>query len=192
MKPFADLVVRTRSCRRFQEARRLDRVVLEGLLDMARQTPSAANRQPLRYLLVEGEAACAAVFPHLRWAALLRDWTGPAAGERPAAYVLVLARTADGGLPQCDAGIAMQTLLLAATEQELAGCMLGSLDRTRLAAACAVPAGHEILYAVALGYPAERRVLETAKDGDIGYYRDAAGVQHVPKRPLQEVLLGTR
>ena len=191
MDDFAGLVIRSRSCRRVVQSRRLEQQTLVDLVDLARLVPSGGNRQPLRYLIVHAEAACAAVFPHLRWAALLTDWHGPAEGERPAAYVLVLSRAADGGLPQCDAGIAMQTLLLAAAEQGIGGCMIGSVDKAKIVAACQVPPGYDLLYAVALGHPAEQRVLEEAKAGDIGYYRDAAGVLHVPKRPLGEVLLKT-
>jgi hypothetical protein len=43
---------------------------------------------------------------------------------------------------------------------------------------------------VALGVPAETCVLEDAKPGGgVTYYRDAQGVHHVPKRPLDEVIL---
>jgi nitroreductase len=189
MATVEELVVRNRSCRRFCEARRVDPQTLTALVDLARRTASAGNRQPLRYMAFTAAADCEAIFPHLRWAALLKDWRGPAAGERPAAYVFVLAHTADGGIPQCDAGIAMQTLLLAAAERGLAGCMLGAVDRPKLAGACGLPAGHELLYVVALGEPAEVCVLEDARGGDTAYYRAADGVHHVPKRPLSAVLL---
>ena len=189
MATFEALVVQNRSVRRFREERRVEPQTLAALVDLARRAASAGNRQPLRYLAFADTADCARIFPHLRWAALLKDWSGPAAGERPAAYILVLARTADGGMPQCDAGIAMQTLLLAAAERGLAGCMLGAIDRQKLVAACELPAGHDLLYVVALGQSAETCVLEDARDGNIGYYRDAAGVHHVPKRPLAEVLV---
>ena len=167
----------------------MDVQTLVELVDLTRQVGSAANRQPLRYMVFSRPEACGRIFPHLRWAAALKDWRGPAEGERPAAYVLVLTCAANGGMPQCDAGIAMQTLLLEATARGLSGCMLGAIDRPKLVDACNVPAGHDLLYVVALGYAAETWVLEPAKDGEVTYYRDAASVHHVPKRPLNEVLL---
>jgi nitroreductase len=189
MDSFSDLVLRNRSYRRFQQQRRVARQTLIDLVDLARQSGSAANRQPLRYMPFHSEEDCARIFAHLKWAALLKGWGGPAEGERPAAYLLVLGNPADGGMPPCDAGIAMQTLLLAATARGLGGCMLGAIDRPKLVASCRVPEGMELLFVVALGYPAETVVLEEAVNGDIGYYRDANGVHHVPKRPLREVLL---
>jgi hypothetical protein len=43
---------------------------------------------------------------------------------------------------------------------------------------------------VALGNPCETVVLEDAKDSnDIDYWRDIAGIHHVPKRPLSELLV---
>ena len=42
---------------------------------------------------------------------------------------------------------------------------------------------------VALGKPREKVVVETLKpDGDVKYWRD--GVHHVPKRRLEDVILG--
>jgi hypothetical protein len=41
-----------------------------------------------------------------------------------------------------------------------------------------------------LGRPKETVLLEeTGPDGDIKYYRDEDGVHHVPKRPLEELIL---
>ena len=42
---------------------------------------------------------------------------------------------------------------------------------------------------LALGKPDETIVLEEAKDGETGYYRDADDVHHVPKRPLSELIV---
>ena len=189
MDAITDLVLRTRSYRRFQQTRRVTRQTLVELVDLARQSGSAGNRQPLRYMVFHTDEGCSRIFPHLKWAGLLKDWGGPAEGERPAAYVLVLCNKADGGAPPCDAGIVMQTMLLAAAARGLGGCMLGAIDRPKLLTACGVPAELELLYVVALGYPAETIVLEEAANHNIDYYRDANNVHHVPKRPLSEVLL---
>jgi len=189
MSALTDLVRRNRSCRRFASAQGVNRQMLMDLVDVARLTASAANRQPLRYMIFSRPEWCGRIFPHLRWAAALKEWNGPAEHERPSAYVFVLACTADGGLPQCDAGIAMQTLLLAATERGLSGCILGAVDRAQLMDLCRAPAGHELLYVIALGYSAETCVIEAPPHGGLAYYRDAASVHHVPKRPLNDVLL---
>ena len=189
MSTVAELVVRNRSYRRFVENNRIRRDTLVDLIDLARRTASGGNRQPLKYAVLHTEADCAALYPHLRWAALLKGWQ-PQPGERPAAYIILLADQSIMKNPLIDAGIAAQTILLAAREQGLGGCMLGALNRPEIQAFLHLPATYEVLLVLALGEPAERCVLEDASSPDgIGYYRDAAGVHHVPKRPLAEILI---
>jgi len=71
-----DLVFKTRSYRRFEESHRIDLKVLEGLVDLARMSASAANRQPLKYLLYNTPEYCQKIFPSVAWAAYLKDWYG--------------------------------------------------------------------------------------------------------------------
>jgi nitroreductase len=78
---------------------------------------------------------------------------------------------------------------LAATEQGLGGCIIGTVDRPTLRTALDITARYEILLVLALGKPAEEVVLEQAEADDIRYYRDENQVHHVPKRPLDEVIL---
>ncbi|MBN2129190.1 MAG: nitroreductase family protein [Sedimentisphaerales bacterium] len=186
-----DLVLRNRSCRRFDEESTVARDTLESLVALARLSPSAANLQPLRYILSCTPEKNARIFPHLAWAGYLKDWPGPAAGERPAAYVVILSDTEIGDAFGCDHGIAAQSILLGAVEQDLAGCMIGSIDREALRAALDVPDRYKILLVVALGKPRETVVIEEpGPDGDIKYWRDEKGVHHVPKHPLRELIIG--
>ena len=91
----------------------------------------------------------------------------------------------------CDHGITAQTILLGAAERGLGGCMLGSVQREELRAELDIPAQYEILLVLALGVPKEQVCLEsTGPDGDVKYWRDAQGVHHVPKRPLDELIVG--
>ncbi|MHB8903126.1 MAG: nitroreductase family protein [Thermoguttaceae bacterium] len=187
---FSDLVHRSRSYRRFDESRALDRQTLLELVDLARHTPSAANRQPLKYLVAWRREQNERIFGHLRWAAALTDWAGPGPGERPTGYVVILGDTTISRQVRWDDAIAAQTILLAATERGLGGTMIGSIDRDGLRAALALPAHLEILLVVALGTPAERVVLhDGVKPDERPYWRDEAGVHHVPKRGLGDVLV---
>ena len=187
---FEELIVKNRSYRRFDSLKPVTAETLRTLVDIARRTPSAANRQPLKYILVGGEARCARLFPYLRWAAALKDWRGPAENERPTAYVIVLCDLEITANPGCDQGIACQSMLLAAAERGLGGCMLGAIDRDGIRREFKIPERYDIALVVAFGAAAERCVLEDAKPGaDVTYYRDAAGVHHVPKRPLKEIIL---
>lgn len=187
---FADLVLKNRSYRRFFENRPIDEDFLRNLVALARITPASANRQPLRYILLADPEKNALIFETLVWAGYLKDWPGPSAGERPAAYIVVC-----GDREVCrdwsvDPGIVMQTMLLGAAEKGVGGCMFGSVRRDELAGRLKLSDRYEIVNVVAFGYPREEVMLEdTGPEGDIRYYRDDAGVHHVPKRSLDELIL---
>ena len=141
---FSDLVEKNRSYRRFDESRPIERATLVEFVDMARHTPSAANRQPLKFMVSDQPDDNARIFSHLRWAAALSDWSGPAEGERPTGYIVILGDTAISKQVHWDDAIAAQTILLAATERELGGCMVGSIDREGLRTALGIPGHLEI------------------------------------------------
>ncbi len=185
-----DLIVKNRSCRRFYQEVGVRRDVLKGLVELARLSPSSANLQPLKYILSCDAEKNALIFPHLAWAGYLKDWPGPAEGERPSAYIVILG---DAGISKTfayDAGVAAQGILLGATEKGLAGCMIGSIERDGLRKALDIPVNYEIVLVVAIGKSRGKVVLETVgPDRSIKYWRDEKGVHHVPKRPLDEVIL---
>jgi hypothetical protein len=69
--------------------------------------------------------------------------------------------------------------------------MVGSVNRERLRQDLDIPEHLEILLVVALGKPRETVVLETVgADGDIKYWRDSEEVHHVPKRKLEDIIVG--
>ncbi len=186
-----ELVLNNRSYRRFHEAEAISRDTLLELVDLARLSGSAANMQPLKFILSCDPKTNSAIFPHLVWAAYLKDWVGPAEGERPSAYIIILGDTTISQNFYCNDGIAAQSILLGATEKGLGGCMIGSIKRTVLRAALEIPEHCEILLVVALGKPKEEVVIEKlGPDGDIKYWRDANGVHHVPKRALDDIIFG--
>jgi len=190
MASLRDLVLRNRSYRRFDESYRIERETLVELIGLARCTPSAANRQPLKYILSADLKTNDRIFPCLLWAAYLKDWDGPAPGERPTAYIVILIDEKITEDWWCDDGIAAQTILLGAVEKGLGGCMIGSINKERLRQELAIPEHLKIRLAVALGKPTERVKLEDlAPGGDIRYWRDEQGTHHVPKRMLDELIL---
>jgi nitroreductase len=185
-----ELVRLNRSYRRFYQNVPIEHETLTELVDLARLSASSSNRQPLKYILSWTPESNAAVFPHLRWAGYLKDWDGPAEGERPSAYIIILG---DRNLSKnfgCDHGIAAQSILLGAAEAGFGGCILGAIQRSELHEILTIPAEYEILLVLALGKPRETVVLETVgPDGDIKYWRDEDDVHHVPKRSLDEIIL---
>ncbi len=186
----AEWVRRARSIRRFREDRPVGKDTLERLVDLARLSASGGNKQPLKYLLSCTPETNQSLFDLLTWAAYLEGWDGPEPGERPAAYIVVLGDRALATSFGCEHGIASQSILLGAAEAGLGACIVGSVDRKSLCRRFQIPERYGVLHVIALGIPAETVVLETVgEDGDIRYWRDAQGVHHVPKRPLEDVIL---
>jgi len=188
---FRDLVIRNRSYRRFYGNESIRLETLRELVDLARLSASGANMQPLKYLLSCDPEKNAAIFPTLGWAAYLTDWPGPVEGERPSAYIVILGDTHIKTSFGVDPGIAAQSILLGAAEKGLGGCIIASVKKDALATALKIADHFEILMVLALGKPKETVVLDSlGQDGNIKYWRDDAGIHHVPKRSLDEIIVG--
>ncbi len=184
-----DLLKKNRSIRRFYQDRPVSMETLRELVECARISPSARNLQPLRYVLSRDSETNARIFPHLGWAGYLTDWPGPDEGERPAAFIIICADREISGQVRWDDGICAHSILLAAAEMGLGGCMIGTIDKKSLSGELGIPERYEICLVVALGVPKETVVMEPVQGGNIRYYRDGSGVHHVPKRSLDEIIL---
>jgi nitroreductase len=188
----AELIKRNRSCRRFYQEQRVDMKTLESLVDLARVSGSAANRQPLKYILSQDPEKNRDIFSCVAWAAYLKDWPGPEDGERPSAYIVILGDTSIVKDFWCDHGIASQSILLGAREIGLAGCMIGAINKKRLIELLDIAPHFEILLILAIGKPREEVVIEAVgPDGDIRYWRDDRLIHHVPKRRLEDIIIKT-
>ncbi len=185
-----ELILKNRSYRRFNQSQGIPRATLEALVELARLTPSAANKQPLKYFLSCAPETNALIFPTLAWAGYLPDWPGPSDGERPAAYIVMLGDKELASSFHFDDGIAAQTILLGAVEKGLGGCMIASIQRERLRDALQIPWQFEILLVLALGEPKENVVIEAiGPQGNVRYWRDTEGTHHVPKRDLKDLII---
>jgi nitroreductase len=188
--PFSELAARTRSIRRFRENERIDLTTLRELVDLARFAPSAANKQPFKFSLSTSPEVNALIFPHLRWAAYLPEWDGPAPGERPAAYIVICRDLSISNALNSDQGFAVQNILLGATERGLGCCVIASFIRDRIREIMQIPESIDPIWVIAVGVPLEKVVVEAVQpNGDVKYWRDADGVHHVPKRALSDILL---
>jgi nitroreductase len=193
MNMLEELVRRNRSYRRFYEEITVDLQMLRELVDLGRLASSGRNLQPMKYALCCDRETNAAIFPTLAWAGYLKEWGGPVAGERPAAYIVVLGDTAISQNFGVDEGLALANILLAATEKGLGGCIIGSVQRGKVRQILGIPPQYEILHVVALGKPKETVVIEPlGPEGDVKYWRDSAQVHHVPKRALDDIIVAER
>ena len=127
--------------------------MIEQLLEAGRVAPSASNRQPWAFIVVQDKALIEQVAEHaafyfIRWAHV---------GEAPLLIVLC----GHGGsrvyrqfLHQ-DIGLAGGQIMLQAHALGLGTCWIGGLNRQALAAMLRVPEDWEIVGLLTVGFPAE-------------------------------------
>lgn len=182
-----ELVKKNRSYRRFYQEQRISKEELLSFVDLARNTASGANKQPTRYYLSVDEPKNEEIYETLGWAGYYTDWDGPIVGERPAAYIVLVSAKEVNAMH--DEGIIAQTILLAAVEKGMGGCMLGNVDRVKLSKVLQLQENMSPKLVIALGYPKEKAYLEEINEGDdIKYYRDKTGGQHIPKICLKDLV----
>lgn len=186
-----DLILSNRSCRRFHQEHTISLDTLKELVDLARLSASGSNKQPLKYYLSCDPETNAKIFPLVSsWKGAIPEWPGPKDGEKPSAFIIILGDTEVSSSFEVDTGIAAQSILLGATEKGLGGCMLGSIKKEETPKILNIPSRYRVLLGIALGKPAEKIVLETLKPGqNFKYWLDANDVHHVPKRPLEEIII---
>lgn len=184
----SEAIEKRRSIRKFSQ-QPVEKDVLYELVKAARLAPSAANIQPLQYMIVHQKQLLDPVFACTKWAGYLEDYA-PKKGFRPTAYIVVLVDESikkEGN--DNDAGAAVQNILLTAVENGLGSCWIGSVDRKTLAQLLGVPENRRIHSVIALGYPAEDPVWEDQKEASIRYYLDQEERLHVPKRHMKDVIV---
>jgi len=187
---FKELVAQNRTRRKFDESMPMDVEALVELVDLTRLMPSGMNKQPLKYIVTADKMQCGEVFPLLGWAGYLKDWSGPAEGERPTGYIVIMLDKDVADSPGCDHGIASQTIMLGAVEKGYGGCIIGTVNRKKMVKIFDISDNFEVLLVLALGVPAEKVVIEPLpSDGKIEYWRGTDGKHHVPKRSLDELLV---
>jgi len=187
---FKEIVVKNRSYRRFDQSHSLTQEMLLKLVDLARSTPSAGNRQLLRYVISRSPEINGKVFDTLGWAASLPDWPGPEEGERPTGYIVIVTDRSSWDWVRVDLGISAQTILLGAAAEGLGGCMLGNVRKEQLKQVLGLGDDLEIVLVIALGKPVEEVVLEdVGSEESLTYYRTVDRVHHVPKRRVKDLIL---
>jgi nitroreductase len=185
-KRLYETIAGRRTIRRFKPEP-VPRELLEKLVDAGRLAPSAANVQPLEFVVVDADGPRAEVFPCLKWAAYIAPAGDPRPGEEPAAYVITLVNSKiREKMFEYDVGAAMENMILAALEQGVGSCWMLSIDRDKLRAILGVPEHYRIDSVLALGYPAEDPAAEVMGES-CRYWKDEAGRLHVPKRARASV-----
>lgn len=184
-----EAIRRRRSIRRFKQEPISKEVLLE-VVEAGRCAPSAANRQPIEFVVVNSEERRNEIFAQLAWAAYVQPRRDPPAGKQPVAYIIVLVNRerAMAKFGSVDAAAAIENILLAAQGNQIGSCWLGSINRDKIREILEIPDKYDIDSVVALGYSDEQPVMEDCRTDSIEYYLDDNDVLHVPKRPLRTII----
>jgi nitroreductase len=182
-----NLIISRRTIRQF-EPRPIARNLLEKIVNAGRLAPSAANLQPLEFIVVDDGALKKEIFSYLKWAAYIAPQGNPEPGHEPQAYVVTLVNTRiREKMYEYDVGAAMENMILTALGEGIAGCWLISVDRPKVAELLIIPGQYKIDSVLALGYPAEESRVEELTDS-ARYWKSPNGTFHVPKRKLETVI----
>lgn len=129
-KPFIELAKYRTSCRAYED-RPVPREHLELMLEAARVAPSACNKQPWRFAVVQDEAKRMRLVNEALRFGIEMKWAGNAGaiiaiGVRSKGLVHKVGTKITGvEYPQMDLGIAAEHLVLQATELGLGTCWIG-------------------------------------------------------------------
>lgn len=191
---FKDLVMKNRSYRGYDESRKITGEELREFVDCARFAPSSVNGQPFRYYLAWEKEKVDLIQSMTKWARALPDMKLPHEGMCPTGFIVICQDTNIGpnlARYQKDVGIVAQTMLLAATEIGLGGCMIGNFQAKEVKEKLELSDNLEPMLIVAFGKPAEKVVLVEINEGEsTKYYRDEKDIHYVPKRKLNDVIIG--
>jgi nitroreductase len=143
--------IETRRSIRKYDSRPVEEEKLLSVMEAGRLSPSAANGQNWRFILVRDPEK-------LKQLHAASD-NQPSVAEAPACIVAVATstRTMDCGQETgaMDASIAMTQMLLAAHELGLGTCWLGHFFAPQVKTALSIPDSAEVIAFTPIGYPAE-------------------------------------
>lgn len=137
----------------------MEREKIERMVEAARWSPSCANRQPWRFVIVEmGAAERPALEDALE--------TGNAWAKKAPVLIVTGARKADGALVERreyylhDTGLATMSLLLRGVDQGLLVHPMAGWKEAPLKAALSLPEDFQPIAVVAAGYPGKHEDLD--------------------------------
>ena len=189
MNELMGLLEGRRTYRRFEQ-KEISREILEEILQAARLASSAANRQPLSYIVVRDREKVEQVFAHTRWAGALPPEVGqPREGEKPVLFIGVVENLDINQDCDTDAGLAISNMTLAAWNHGVGSCMIGACNKVALSELFGLTDRQKLHTVVGFGYPSHVSHLVDMEDPDaFKYYLDEKKDYVVPKRKLEDVV----
>ena len=180
-----ETILQRRSIRRFQQ-KPIKLNLLKKMINAARLAPSAANLQPLQFIIVNEKKQCEQIFETIGWAGYLPNWT-PNKDEQPTAYIIIISKDTNNKWNIRDASLASENIVLTAESENIGSCILLNFKKEKIREILKIPKKLEIDSIIALGYKAEKSIAENMKDS-VKYWKDKKQVLHVPKRKIEDII----
>ena len=165
MDVFEAIKVR-RSIRRYKKGAEIPEEHLQRILEAARLAPSAANRQPWRFIVVKDPEVKRRLAEACRGQMFIAD-----------ASVVVVA-LGDPSVSRWylqDPMIAVEHMVLEATELGYGTCWIGAFDEEAVKRVLDIPAGLKVVCALPIGVPDESPTARSRKPLDEIFYLDKYG-----------------
>ena len=143
-----DLVLSRRSIRKY-ESKNIPEEVLQQILEAGRQAPSAANRQPIRFVVVTDQSVVKSVCDTLV-TRFVKSAPVAIAGCADVKSFLT------GKWAVVDATIAMQNMVIAAWALGIGSCWIGACNEEKVKELLKIPDRWKFVALLTLGFPAEQ------------------------------------
>jgi nitroreductase len=157
-QPFIELVKHRTSCRSY-EAKPVPREHLELMLEAARLAPSACNKQPWRFVVVEEEAIRMRLINEAFLKGIPMKWAGNAGAiialgmEKSAITHKIAPKVSGVDYPLLDLGIAGEHLVLQAEELGLGTCWIGWIKSKEVRRIVGWPRSIKPVSLITIGWP---------------------------------------
>ncbi|MBO4976387.1 MAG: nitroreductase family protein [Lachnospiraceae bacterium] len=187
-----ELLKTRRTYRRFEQ-KEISKEIVDEILVAARLASSAANKQPLSYVVIQGKEKVDKVFSYTRWAGYLPPEQGqPKEDEQPTLFIAVVENLDINKDCDTDAGLAISNMTLAAWNHGVGSCMIGACNKPVLSEMFGLNENQKLHTVVAFGYPSHVSRIEDienpADPNAVKYYLDENRDYVVPKRKLEDVV----
>uniref|UniRef100_UPI003FD7F02D nitroreductase family protein n=1 Tax=Eisenbergiella tayi TaxID=1432052 RepID=UPI003FD7F02D len=184
-----ELLTGRRTYRRYLQ-KEIEPCIIDEILHAARLASSAANKQPLSYVVIRNAQKVGEVFRCTKWAGYLPPEDGqPKEDEKPVLFIAVIENTDMNPNCDTDAGLAIGNMTLAAWNRGVGSCIIGACDKTKLSEMFGLTKEQKLHTVVAFGYPSHKSSISDAENPDeIKYFLDENRDYVVPKRKTEDVV----
>jgi nitroreductase len=184
-----ELMKTRRTYRRFTQEP-VPQEVLDDILLSTRYSSSAANRQPLRFIVIKDKEKVDEVFQYTTWAGQLPKELGwPKDDERPTLFIAVIENPEISAWCDTDTGIALANMTLAAWAHGVGSCIIGACNKPVLSEMFGLSEKEKLHSVVAFGYPTHKStIVDPEEDGKLNYYVDDKVDYYVKKRKLSDTV----